>query len=187
MIILSLFWEFLKIGLFTFGGAYGAIPLIRQAVLSQGWMTEEMFANILAISESTPGPIMVNSATYIGASQAGVLGAAVATLGVVLPAFIIIQLVARLFAVAIKHPSVRAVLSGIKPCVVGVILATGVSLALEILTGLPIHFNPDIISGVLLVLLIGITFLYSKLRKKAISPITLIVFAAVLGIFLYGL
>ena len=106
MILLSLFWEFLKIGLFTFGGAYGAIPLIRQCVLTQGWMTEETFANILAVSESTPGPIMVNSATYIGSSQAGILGAAVATLGVVLPSFVVILLISVLFAKLVKHRAV---------------------------------------------------------------------------------
>ncbi len=185
MILLSLFWEFLKIGLFTFGGAYGAIPLIRQTVLTQGWMSEEMFANILAISESTPGPIMVNSATYIGASQAGIPGAAVATLGVVLPSFIIILLIAKLFTKAVKHPTVQTVLKGIKPCVAGVILATGFTLALELLTGLPGAFQPDYASAFLLLLLFGTTFFYGKLRKKPLSPITLILISALLGILLY--
>jgi chromate transporter len=186
MMLLSLFWEFLKIGLFTFGGAYGAIPLIRQAVLAQGWMTEEMFANIIAVSESTPGPIMVNSATYIGASQTGVFGAAVATFGVVLPSFVIILLISLLFAKAIKHPSVQAVLKGVKPCVMGVILATGISLALEITTGLPGKLSLDFASISLLVLLIGVSAIYSKWKKKELSPILLIVLAAVLGILLYS-
>ncbi len=185
MILLSLFWEFLKIGLFTFGGAYGAIPLIRQTVLTQGWMSEEMFANILAISESTPGPIMVNSATYVGASQAGIPGAAVATLGVVLPSFIIILLIAKLFAKFVKHPTVQAVLKGVKPCVAGVILATGVTLALELLTGLPGAYRPDFTSAFLLLLLFGTTFFYGKLRKKPLSPIILILISAILGILLY--
>ncbi len=185
MILLSLFWEFLKIGLFTFGGAYGAIPLIRQAVLSQGWMTEEMFTNIIAVSESTPGPIMVNSATYIGASQAGVLGAAVATFGVVLPSFLIILLISLLFVKAVKHPTVQAVLKGVKPCVMGVILATGISLALEITTGLPGTLSFDFLSAFLLFLLIGTSTLYGKWKKQELSPILLITFAAVLGIILY--
>ena len=83
MIYLQLLGEFLKIGMFTFGGAYGAIPLIQQSVLGQGWMDEAMFANIIAVSESTPGPIMVNAATYVGNLQGGVPGAAIATLGAV--------------------------------------------------------------------------------------------------------
>lgn len=185
MIYLSLFWEFLKIGLFTFGGAYGAIPLIRQCVLTQGWMDDNMFTNILAVSESTPGPIMVNSATYIGASQGGVLGAAVATLGVVLPSFVIILLIARLFAKSIKHRAVQAILKGVKPCIMGVILATGFSMALGILTGLPGSFAFDLPSCLLFTTLAAVSLLYPKIRKKSLSPILLIVLSAVLGIILY--
>ncbi|MBE6944166.1 MAG: chromate transporter [Ruminococcaceae bacterium] len=185
MILLSLFWEFLKIGLFTFGGAYGAIPLIRQSALSHGWMTEEMFSNILAVSESTPGPIMVNSATYIGASQAGILGAAVATLGVVLPSFVVIILISVLFTKLVKHPSVQAVLKGVKPCVMGVILATGIYMALEALAGLPVAFSPDIASILLFFLLLSALILYPRLRKKPLSPILLIVLAAGFGILFY--
>ena len=185
MIYISLFWEFLKIGLFTFGGAYGAIPLIRQCVLTQGWMSEEMFSNILAISESTPGPIMVNSATYIGASQGGILGAAVATLGVVLPSFVIILLIARLFAKGIKHPTVQAILKGVKPCIMGVILATGFLMALGILTGIPGNVTFDFPSALLLAILVALSILYAKVRKKTLSPILLIVLSALLGIILY--
>ena len=86
-IYLDLFLGFLKVGLFAFGGAYGAIPLIRDVVLSYGWLSDEALSYMIAVSESTPGPIMVNLATYIGSAKAGVLGAAVATFAVVLPAF----------------------------------------------------------------------------------------------------
>ena len=185
MIYLSLFWEFLKIGLFTFGGAYGAIPLIRQCVLTQGWMSEEMFSNILAVSESTPGPIMVNSATYIGASQGGILGATVATLGVVLPSFVIILLIARLFSRSIRHPAVHAILRGVKPCIMGVILATGFLMALGILTGIPGDVAIDLPSLLLFAILVSISLIYPKLRKKPLSPILLIVLSALLGILLY--
>ena len=185
MILLSLFWEFLKIGLFTFGGAYGAIPLIRQCVLTQGWMSEEMFVNILAVSESTPGPIMVNSATYIGASQAGVLGAVVATLGVVLPSFVIILLIAAIFARFTRHHQVQAVLKGIKPCIMGVILSTGFGMLLDILTNFPGDFTIDLSSAIIFFLLVTLTVLYPKLRKKALSPIVLIMISAILGIILY--
>ncbi|MBE6944318.1 MAG: chromate transporter [Ruminococcaceae bacterium] len=185
MILLSLFWEFLKIGLFTFGGAYGAIPLIRQCVLTQGWMTEEMFSNILAVSESTPGPIMVNSATYIGASQAGILGAAIATIGVVLPSFAVILLISALFARLVKHRAVQAILKGVKPCVMGVILATGFTMALEILTGLPGLFSPDIPSILLFILLFSALIFYPYLRKKPLPPTALILLAAILGVLFY--
>ena len=90
MIYWELLWTFFKIGTFAFGGHYGAVSLIREAALTNGWMSEDMFAYFLALSESTPGPLMVNIATFIGSSQAGFWGAALATTGVVLPSFVII-------------------------------------------------------------------------------------------------
>ena len=93
MILFELFLGFLLIGCFSFGGAYGAIPLIREVVLYFGWLEEEKLSYMIAVSESTPGPIMVNMATYIGSSQAGVPGALIATAAVVLPAFLIIILI----------------------------------------------------------------------------------------------
>ena len=97
MILLDLFLGFLRVGCFSFGGAYGAIPLIRDVVMSYGWLDEETLIYFIAVSESTPGPIMVNLATYVGSSQAGLAGAVVATLAVVLPAFVIILLVMAVF------------------------------------------------------------------------------------------
>ena len=117
MIILDLFLGFLKVGCFAFGGAYGAIPLIRDVVMSYGWLSDEMLTYMIAVSESTPGPIMVNLATYVGSSQAGFLGAVVATLAVVLPSFLIILLVTALLKTALKNKYVQAVLRGLKPCV----------------------------------------------------------------------
>ncbi|MCD8036868.1 MAG: chromate transporter [Clostridiales bacterium] len=185
MIYLSLFWEFLKIGLFTFGGGYGSIPLIRESVLSQGWMNEEMLTNMVALSESTPGPIMVNAATYVGASQAGILGAAAATLGVILPAFIIVLLVAVLLGKMLKHKYVQAVLEGIKPCLMGVILATGVYMALTAVLGdmdsIAFNLPALIILAALVLLSVG----YSLIRKKEFSPILLIIISAVFGIIVF--
>ena len=102
MILLELFIGFLKVGCFAFGGAYGAIPLIRDVVLSYGWLDDEMLTYMIAVSESTPGPIMVNLATYVGSSQAGILGSIVSTLAVVLPSFIIILLVTALLKTILK-------------------------------------------------------------------------------------
>ena len=123
--ILNLFLGFLKVGCFSFGGAYAAIPLIRDTVLSYGWLNDELLTYMIAVSESTPGPIMVNLATYIGASQAGFLGAMVATFAVVLPSFLIVLAVTAVFYKAIKNKYVRAALQGIKPGMIGVIFATG--------------------------------------------------------------
>ena len=85
MIYWELFIGFLQVGCFAFGGAYGAIPLIRDVVLSYGWLTDETLAYMIAVAESTPGPIMINLATYVGSSQAGIVGSILATLAVVLP------------------------------------------------------------------------------------------------------
>jgi len=126
MIYLHLFLGFLRVGCFAFGGAYGAIPLIRDVVLSYGWLSDEALAYMIAVSESTPGPIMVNLATYIGSSQAGLLGAILATAAVVLPSFIIILLVTATLSTLLKNRYVQAILRGLKPCIIGIVLATGV-------------------------------------------------------------
>lgn len=187
MICLNLFLQFVKIGLFSFGGAYGAIPLIKDVVLAQGWMDEAMFANVIAISESTPGPIMVNAATYIGSVQTGVPGALAATLGVVLPSFVIILLVSIFLGKWIKQKSVQCVLRGIKPYLMGIILATGCYMAY---TGLMGKAGMDVaridVAGLcILALLIAVELVYAFLKKKEFSPIWLIVLSAAVGIVLY--
>ncbi len=125
MICLDLFLGFLKVGCFAFGGAYGAIPLICDVVMSYGWLSDDMLTYMIAVSESTPGPIMVNLATYVGSNQAGFPGAVIATLAVVLPSFLIILLVTALLKTVLKNKYVQAVLRGLKPCVIGIVLATG--------------------------------------------------------------
>src|SRR5690554_2086366 len=97
MTLLSLFWVFFQVGLFSIGGGLVAIPIIRDMVIPLGWVSEEMFYNIIAISESTPGPIGVNMATYVGFERAGVAGAVVATIGNILPCFIITLVISRFF------------------------------------------------------------------------------------------
>ena len=131
MIYLELFLGFLQVGLFAFGGAYGAIPLIRDVVLSYGWISDDMLTYMIAVSESTPGPIMVNLATYVGSTQAGLMGALIATAAVVLPSFIIILLIMVLLKQMLKNPYVQAVLRGLKPCMIGIILATGIFMILQ--------------------------------------------------------
>lgn len=182
MIYLELFLGFLKVGCFTFGGGYGAVPLIRDVVLSNGWLNEEMLTYMIAVSESTPGPIMVNMATYIGSSQAGLPGAAIATLAVALPSFLIILLISTLLAAALKNKYVQAVLRGLKPCVVGIVLATGAWMTLE--NCIPSGFDPRAV--LLTVLLAALPPVWKRVRKKKLSPIARIVVAAVAGMVVYG-
>ena len=184
MICLDLFLGFLKVGCFAFGGAYGAIPLIRDVVLSYGWLTDEALTRMIAISESTPGPIMVNLATYVGSSQAGIAGAALATTAVVLPAFLVILLIVSLMKNVLKNPYVQAVLKGMKPCVIGIILATG--LYMSIRSFLPAQSSAVDLRSLLLTLFLGaVIFLWKRIKKSQVSPILLIVIAAVLGIIIY--
>lgn len=184
MIYLDLFLGFLKVGCFAFGGAYGAIPLIREVVLSYGWLEDEALTYMIAISESTPGPIMVNMATYIGSSQGGFWGAVLATTAVVLPAFFIILLVMIALKAAMKNPYVQAVLQGLKPCIIGIILATGADMALSnCLPAAAPDFKALGITAVLAVILFGSKYLL----KKKLSPITLILIAACLGMLVYGI
>lgn len=182
MIYLQLFWTFMKVGLFAFGGAYGAIPLIQDAVLRNQWMDSEMFSNMLAISESTPGPIMVNAATYVGSMQAGFFGAFCATFGVVFPAFWIIILISACMNKVIKAKAVQAVLKGIKPCVIGLILATGLYM---LYVGIGIESGLDIRAIFIFGFLLAIIFIYGKIRKKEVSSIYLIVISAVIGAVIY--
>ena len=185
MIYLDLFLGFLMVGCFAFGGAYGAIPLIRDVVLSYGWLTDETLTYMIAVSESTPGPIMVNLATYIGSNQAGFLGAALATLAVVLPSFLIILLVTAILKTALKNKYVQAILRGLKPCVIGIVLATGIYMIFSNCFGklpaLTVNMQAIIIS----VLLAAAMFTYKHIKKKKLSPIGLIIISACLGIFLF--
>ena len=184
MIYWRLFAAFLKIGLFSFGGAYGAIPLIRDVVMEEQWADEAMFANLVALSETTPGPIMVNMATYIGSKQAGLPGALLATTGVVFPSFAIILAVTLFFRNALKQKPVQAVLKGIKPCLMGVILGTGVWMAATICLGGSLR-NADLPAGGIFLVLAGVLVLYPRLQKKAFPPIALIVLGAVCGCVFY--
>lgn len=183
MILLELFFEFFKVSCFTFGGAYGAIPLIRDMVLSNGWLSEEGLSHMIAVSESTPGPIMVNLATYIGSTQAGFPGAVTATVAVVLPAYLVILLVMGILKNAIRSPYVRAVLDGLTACVVGIVLATGVYMTLH---GCISDAAPDFRAALLTVLLAGGMGAYRHIRKKKLSPIQLIVLSALLGMIVYA-
>ncbi len=185
MTYLDLFLGFLKVGCFSFGGGYGAVPLVRDVVLSYGWLSDEQITYMIAISESTPGPIMVNMATYVGSSQGGFWGAVLATLAVVLPSFFIILLIAYALKNLLKNPYVQVILQGMRPCVTGIILATGIymllSHCLDLSASFRIKLRPVFIAAALFTFL----WLYEKISKKKLSPIWLIVLSAVLGIVIY--
>ena len=184
MIYFDLLIGFLQVGCFAFGGAYGAIPLIRDIVLGYGWLSEDALAYMIAVSESTPGPIMVNMATYIGSSQGGLLGALIATAAVVLPAFCIILLVMILLKTILDHPYVKAVLKGLKPCIIGIILATGIEMVLGnliLVSDAMTEHGVDTKAVLLTAVLAAILFGSKRVLKKKLSPITLICIAAVLG------
>ena len=186
MIYLDLLIGFLEVGLFSFGGAYAAIPLIRDVVLAHEWLDDEMLSYMIAVSESTPGPIMVNLATYVGSNKGGLLGAVIATMAVMLPAFLIILFIMVSAKSLLKNPYVQAVLRGLKPCVIGVILATGVYMIIGncyVKTGTGIDITA-------LLMTCGLALIYfgsRKFVKKGLSPIGLICIAAVAGVAVYGI
>jgi len=187
----KLFIEFLKVGLFSFGGAYGAIPLIRDTVLSNGWMNDDSLAYMIAVSESTPGPIMVNLATFVGNSQAGILGAVIATVAVALPSFIIIILILLILNKLLKKPYVQAALQGIKPCIIGIILATGAFMIIQQWFPIQQEQSVDLTAIVITVFLAALYFGSKKLKfkclKNGISPIGIIGISALTGVIVFGI
>ena len=186
MIYLELLFGFLRVGCFSFGGAYGAIPLIRDVVRSYGWLTDEMLTYMIAVSESTPGPIMVNLATYVGSQQAGILGAIIATAAVVLPSFIVILLITILLKALIKNRYVQAILSGIKPSIIGIILATGVYMTINncisISGAVSVNFRSLLITAILM----AVIYVTKKRTKRNLSSIRLIALLALFGIIIYA-
>ncbi len=183
MIYLQLFLEFFKVGLFCFGGAFGMIPLIEETVVNHGWLTEAEFFNLIGVCESTPGPIAVNTATYVGSVMGGPLGSIAATLGVVLPSFFIILLIAAVLKNLTDNKYFKGFMRGVKPVVVALILSTGSMLLLKAIgfAGLQ-EFRVDVVSLVILVLLCGAYFGITYLRKKKLSAVKVILLSAGLGI-----
>jgi len=190
MIYLDLFLTFLQVGAFSFGGGYGMIALIRELALKHGWLAEEELLNMIAVAESTPGPIAVNMATFVGTKQGGILGALVATLGVVLPSFLVILLIAALIRNLLKYAGVKAFLGGIRPVVIGLILSVALTMIIQQIVGFSTLSSlptPDFKALFILICLLAIGFLSPKLIKKKISPIFMILISAGLGVLMYGI
>ena len=188
---LLLFWTFFKIGLFTIGGGYAMIPMINDEVVTRGWLSEGELVNFMGISESTPGPFAVNIATFVGMTQGGFFGALCATLGVVLPSFIIIIIISKIISLFLKNKYVGYALAGVRPVVVGLILAVALSLVITGITKVSsirsiiseFSFSNVSISALIIMMIIFILSRFKKLNK----PVLLILISAVLGIVLYGL
>ncbi len=172
MIYLELFWTFFVIGAFTFGGGYAMLPLIQIEVVNKGWMANEAVANFVAVSESTPGPFAINMATYVGSEMGGILGAACATLGVVLPSFIIILLVAKCYDRFKKSKLVKGAMSGLKPAVIGMIGTAVLSI------GKTVFVQPG------LLLSAGLFAVMAVLAFKKVHPIIIICISAAAGILM---
>lgn len=190
MIYIKLFLTFLEIGAVSFGGGYGMISLIRETVVGNGWLSEKELLNFIAVSESTPGPIAINMATFIGESQGGFLGSALATLGVVLPSFIIILTIASVASGLLKKSGVQAFLSGVKPCVVALIIGTAVTMGLSALLGITeknIKPLPSFRAFIVLGIILAVHFILKYALKKKPKPILMIIISAVLGIAVYGI
>lgn len=175
MIFLQLFWTFFKIGLFTFGGGYAMLPLIQAEVIEAGWLDGTDLINFVAVSESTPGPFAVNISTYVGMETAGFLGALCATVGVVMPSFIIILIVAKGYEKFQKHHLVVGAMSGLKPAVVGLIAATIISVGQT-------TFAASLLDWRLLAISVGIFLISLVLIFKKKHPMIIIALSAVLGI-----
>ena len=197
-IYLLLFLTFLKIGAVSFGGGYGMISLVREEVLLNGWLTDAEFMNFIAVAESTPGPIAINMATFIGSSQGALqggiwgslLGATLATLGVVLPSFIIILIIASIAKNLLSFKGVKAFLNGIKPTVAGLIVGTGLTMVASAVLGtktLSAAVNFDYKALIIFGLIVAVSIIYNRVKKVKISPILLIVISAILGLILYSI
>ncbi|MBQ7132459.1 MAG: chromate transporter [Oscillospiraceae bacterium] len=180
MIYIKLFLTFFKIGAFTFGGGYAMIPLIQQEVLAHGWLTAGDIVNFIAISESTPGPFAINMATFVGSQTGGFFGAVCSTIGVVMPSFIIILLVAKFYLKFKSSKTVSACMSGLRPAVIGMIGAAALSIAAEVFIPTKItleYFTSYSFITTLIIFIICLVMVFKKL-----SPIIVVFTAAALGI-----
>ena len=189
-IYLEIFLVFLKIGVVSFGGGYGMISLIQQEMTSRGWIDAERLMSYIAIAESTPGPIAVNIATFVGSDQAGFFGSLVATIGIVLPAFLIIIVIAAVFKTFAKNRYVKSAFASITPVILGLILSTG--LLMMIVYCLYAQYNDfdavgsfDWVALAILVTLVICTVLYKVIRKRSMPPIATILLSAALGMLYF--
>lgn len=188
MILLEIFWSFFQIGLFAIGGGYAALPLIEHQVLeSHNWLTLTEFADLLTISQMTPGPIALNASTFVGTRVAGLPGAIIATIGCVTPSCIIVLTLSYFYFKYKNLSSIQGILKGLRPAVVSLIASAGLSILLlavfksEDVTIWNINLNDINFISIILVS-IGVFVL----RKYKMDPIKVMIATGVIGIFIYG-
>ena len=190
MIFLKLFLTFFKIGLFTFGGGYAMLPFIQSEFIKNDWMAEQEIVDFIAVSESTPGPFAVNISTYIGSVLGGqtplgeffgsIFGGFCATLGVVLPSFIVILIVAKCYDKFKESKIVKGCMTGLKPAVVGLIGSAFIGMAMTVF--IPLGFTVAIFKDISLYISLAILAISLVLSFKKVHPILVICISAVLGI-----
>ncbi len=187
MIYLELFWSFLKIGLFSFGGGYAAMPLIQeQVVSSHNWLSMAEFTDLITISQMTPGPIAINSATFVGIKIAGIPGALVSTIGCILPSCIIVMLIAKLYLKYRTVNMLQSVLNSLRPAVVAMIASAGISVLITAFWG---SAELILLAGTNWILVIIFAACVVLLRKFRMNPILVMVLAGVVkaGVSFVGL
>lgn len=180
MILIELFLIFLKIGAFTFGGGYAMIAMIQYEAEQHGWLTQEELVDFVALSESTPGPLAVNMATFVGLRTSGILGAVIATTGIVLPSFVIILIIAKCFEAFKGNKAVKGILSGLKPAVTGMIGTAFLSVGRTV-------FFPDGLQTIPFTetsfwIFFAVFAITAILSFKNVHPIKIILLSAVLGV-----
>ena len=182
LLYLQLFYTFFKIGLFGFGGGYAMLSMIQGEVVTRyGWLTPQEFTDIVAISQMTPGPIGINSATYVGFTATGsVWGSVIATFAVVLPSFILMLTISSFFNKNQKHPAVEAIFSGLRPAVVGLLASAALVLMTVENFGSP---TDDTYTFVVSCAIFLVAFVAT--RKYKVNPILMIVLCGVAGLLLY--
>lgn len=181
MTYLILFLEFLKIGAFTFGGGYAMIPFIQESVESHDWMSTGEIVDFIAVSESTPGAFAVNISTYVGSQVGGFFGAVCATTGIVLPAFIIILIIAKIYDKFKENNTVKGAMFGLKSTVVGLIAATVISIGAEVFFADGISTAVFATAQFWFSLVVFAVMLFLLLYKK-FSPVIIVGLSAALGI-----
>ena len=186
MMFLKLFYEFFKVGLFAVGGGMATFPFLTDLADKTGWYTQQQLVDMIAIAESTPGPIGVNTATYVGFTTAGIPGAVVASLGLITPSFLIILIIARVLAKFRDSKLVNDIFSGLRPASTGLIAAAGFSVVLVSLVNLQaqglvnmIHWKGIVLAAILLL------FTRKVKQTKDLHPVVFIALSAVVGI-LFG-
>lgn len=186
MIYLRLFFSFFQVGLFSFGGGYAAVPLIQSRIVEQnGWLTMSQFADLITIAEMTPGPIAINSATFVGQQVAGLPGALVCTFGCVLPSFIVVLILTKLYLKFRNLKAMQGILTGLRPAIVAMIASAGAAiLMLALFTTDVFHIAEGSVQFVEGGLFLLCLFL---LRKFKTSPIAIILGSGVVGTLIYVL